>query len=562
MLTGLAVTKIKHIADSFGDRIPTGATTADGKTIFTVRENVTSAAIRLALQGLAGCAGAAAGGAGCSSGALGASASVALNLIATALENEKRIDTNNDGVADSYTLEAQQARTNLIATLTAALAGALGANPGTASTAARLETERNALVAGPGGAVFDDGCATGRKLADCGATIRYEDFRNASLATKRADGKTLTPEEVAFYQNAINAAKILALSVGASPDSNVPELILQLTIGGKVPDALVPKVFSSFGGVEGFRAQVASGVPAPVLGAIYTQAQAEYLTRELFLIPGAQRDAALALQDYGQFSGEYRVALALMNNLNAARQIDALSGRIGSAEVNTLLGKYRQGVTDQRISYALDQNTRQFLCIALCPIAAAFTPIVVAAGGTALVGAVGLSGIGAIGAKSGVGALVNVSYTYAQNGLLGVPTTTGQALGSAVSGAIFVPGFDVAGRASKFFTPAQNAAFNGAVSGALANGTGQFYDGGRFDSLSFLSSALVGTGAGYIGGKASYLRTPVAPIGKTPDFTAGFRYGLRVQAGAAPVTTTTYSTQFHLDITAKAVACKVDKTKC
>ena len=65
VLTGLAVTKIKQIADSFGAKNPDGSLKKDsnGQVVTTT----TSETIRAALQGLAGCAGAEAGNASCSS---------------------------------------------------------------------------------------------------------------------------------------------------------------------------------------------------------------------------------------------------------------------------------------------------------------------------------------------------------------------------------------------------------------------------------------------------------------------------------------------------------------
>jgi hypothetical protein len=112
--------------------------------------------LRAALQALAACGGAAAGGsANCTSAALGASASVALNLLLDAIDKEDRtVDSNGDGNSDDLTLESEQARTNLIATLTGILAQSVGADASAAVLAATIETENNEL----GGQRFSGSC--------------------------------------------------------------------------------------------------------------------------------------------------------------------------------------------------------------------------------------------------------------------------------------------------------------------------------------------------------------------------------------------------------------------
>jgi hypothetical protein len=115
-----------------------------------VIDTTESSALRILLQGIVGC-GAAAGGAtgagpgSCASGGAGASAAVVLNMLVAGIDKQDRIDTNGDGSPDAYTLETQQARTNLIATLTGILAGTLGGNAGTAAAAAQVETENNSV---------------------------------------------------------------------------------------------------------------------------------------------------------------------------------------------------------------------------------------------------------------------------------------------------------------------------------------------------------------------------------------------------------------------------------
>ena len=128
VLQGLAVREVKAIADTF---LRNGVPTA------------TSEAVRTALQGLVGCAGAAPTG-NCASGALGAASSVVLNNLIRELSAPRPRDpiTNQE---IPLSLADQQSRTALIATLTGAIAGALGANAGVASNAGVIETENNAL---------------------------------------------------------------------------------------------------------------------------------------------------------------------------------------------------------------------------------------------------------------------------------------------------------------------------------------------------------------------------------------------------------------------------------
>jgi hypothetical protein len=126
VLQSLAVTRVKELADSIqGDP--------------ATRESV-----RAALQAVVGCAGAAAGGSnGCGSAAAGAAASVVLNnLLSTGTT------TGTDADGNPLTLEAQQARTNLIATIIAGIAGAVGADASAAVTGAIIETENNSVSIG------------------------------------------------------------------------------------------------------------------------------------------------------------------------------------------------------------------------------------------------------------------------------------------------------------------------------------------------------------------------------------------------------------------------------
>jgi hypothetical protein len=132
-LQSLAVTQVKRIADGFGSKDDAGNFVPTGQ----------SEVVRGLLQGFVGCAGAAGAGGDCSSGAAGAAGSVALNnLITLLLEPEKKDPT---GRVIPRSLDEQQARAQLIATLTGALVGALGGNANDASVAGQVETENNDL---------------------------------------------------------------------------------------------------------------------------------------------------------------------------------------------------------------------------------------------------------------------------------------------------------------------------------------------------------------------------------------------------------------------------------
>ena len=187
----LAVSEIKKIADSLGQR------TADNKLIKVNGEIIQTAkseALRGALQALAACGGAVAGGSvNCTSAALGATASVALNLLLDAIDKKDRTaDTNGDGYADSYTLEAEQARTNLIAMLTGILAQAVGANGSAAILAATIETENNQLA----GLIA---CRTDQ--TGCVDTVTHPVFKNALIVYRLTEA-----EGLACVQNNQSAA--------------------------------------------------------------------------------------------------------------------------------------------------------------------------------------------------------------------------------------------------------------------------------------------------------------------------------------------------------------------
>jgi filamentous hemagglutinin len=133
VLQGLGVEGVKFIADSFATR----TRNADGTTTLTVTPQ--SESIRAALQAVVACGGSAAGGSnGCGSAAAGAAASVAFNNLLTLAGQP----TTTVG-GQPLTLEESQARTNIVASLVAAIAQGAGLDASVATTAAIIETEDN-----------------------------------------------------------------------------------------------------------------------------------------------------------------------------------------------------------------------------------------------------------------------------------------------------------------------------------------------------------------------------------------------------------------------------------
>jgi len=124
-LQSLAATQVKQIADSLRDE----PGTATGR----------SEVVRAALQAVVGCAGAAAGGGDCGSTATGAAAGVVLNYVLTDFARPDTPAGEQRPIAD------QQARTNLVATVSAAIAGAAGLDPQSFVTGSVVETENNSV---------------------------------------------------------------------------------------------------------------------------------------------------------------------------------------------------------------------------------------------------------------------------------------------------------------------------------------------------------------------------------------------------------------------------------
>ncbi|MCE1244334.1 hemagglutinin repeat-containing protein [Oryzomicrobium sp.] len=122
-LQSLGVEQVKRIADSL---MKDGKPTAE------------SEATRTALQALVGCAGAAAQSQSCGAGASGAAASVVLNNM---------LDVLTGKGADTLSAQEKEARKNLVTSVVAGIAAAAGSdNVATATNAATIEAENNALV--------------------------------------------------------------------------------------------------------------------------------------------------------------------------------------------------------------------------------------------------------------------------------------------------------------------------------------------------------------------------------------------------------------------------------
>ncbi|MBR8656524.1 hemagglutinin repeat-containing protein, partial [Achromobacter sp. Marseille-Q0513] len=101
-----------------------------------VADALNSEVARAALQGLVGCAGAAAQRASCTAGASGAAASVVLNNL---------LDSWSGKTAEGLTAEEKQTHTNIITSLVAGVGAALGGDSRVAALAAQIETENNYL---------------------------------------------------------------------------------------------------------------------------------------------------------------------------------------------------------------------------------------------------------------------------------------------------------------------------------------------------------------------------------------------------------------------------------
>ena len=108
----------------------------------------------------------------------------------------------------------------------------------------------------------------------------------------------------------------------------------------------------------------------------------------------------------------------------------------------------------------------------------------------------------------------------------------------------------------------------GGLAGFGGNAGGQAIDrfSGTRDSISLsqlIAAGTVGTVAGGIGGTVSPYYNYTPSLGNSQSILAGARFGVRVQANAAPITTVTTVTQAQLDPVAVVVLCTLpNKADC
>ena len=175
VLQSLAATEIKTLVDGIKGDSRTKETT------------------RAALQAVVGCAGSAAGGGDCGSAAAGAAGSVVTNYLLTEFLDPREKDPVT-GEDKPLSLEEQQARTNLVATIIGAIAEGAGLDTAAATTAAQIETENNDQVETENGTTII--CGEGTDLVCTGKAIFISDYEQQ-------------PRNTIAYKNFADAAKQL-----------------------------------------------------------------------------------------------------------------------------------------------------------------------------------------------------------------------------------------------------------------------------------------------------------------------------------------------------------------
>ncbi|GAB3627741.1 tRNA nuclease CdiA-2 [Pandoraea terrae] len=142
IVTAITVASGGNVTGGMGDLV-TKATinyiqSLGAEKVKAIADEMKSETARAALQGIVGCAGAIASGGDCGAGALGGSASVVLNNL---------LDKAGGTSGQDLSAEEKQARTNLVTSIVAGIAGATGSGKdvATATTGAKIETENNAL---------------------------------------------------------------------------------------------------------------------------------------------------------------------------------------------------------------------------------------------------------------------------------------------------------------------------------------------------------------------------------------------------------------------------------
>ncbi|WP_150601118.1 hemagglutinin repeat-containing protein [Pandoraea fibrosis] len=158
IVTAIVAAAAGNVTAGMGDMVTRGAVnylqSLGAEKVKAIADELNSETARAALQGIVGCAGAAASGENCGAGAMGASASVVLNNL---------LDKAGEKSGKDMSAEAKEARANLVTSIVAGIAGATGTNVTTASTSAKIETENNALNVNEFKALLDE-------AKSCGAT--------------------------------------------------------------------------------------------------------------------------------------------------------------------------------------------------------------------------------------------------------------------------------------------------------------------------------------------------------------------------------------------------------
>ena len=189
VLQGLGAQQVKQLADSL-----------DSETA------------RTALHAVLACGGAAAKGADCGSAAMGAGASVVLNNLIESLDGK---------AAAGLTETERDARANLVSSLITGIAAGAGLDASTAGTAAKIETENNAV--GAAVRVGISGAKIGSRL--------YKLYRLKGVLDK-ADLMTALGDEAHLLTSEIEN---LLLNEGLSREAQAA-IIIDLAIGAEAYD--------------------------------------------------------------------------------------------------------------------------------------------------------------------------------------------------------------------------------------------------------------------------------------------------------------------------------------
>ncbi|WP_170211496.1 hemagglutinin repeat-containing protein [Achromobacter insolitus] len=190
-LQGLTAKQIKLYSDALGDG-------ADAQ------------AARAALHTLVGCAAGSARGDGCGASALGAGAASVVNVL---------LDATSDKSGSALSPEAKEARSNLVSSLLAGVAGGLGADASAVVNSGRSETENNAV-----GTLLKRG-----GMAAVGACFR----------SPACEEKVIGP--IAFAAITAVTADLMAKTPGLSEDQALLLTVVQYIATGGEPQSIPGK---------------------------------------------------------------------------------------------------------------------------------------------------------------------------------------------------------------------------------------------------------------------------------------------------------------------------------